>query len=384
MKHLEQFVRTPIEAEILDAVLSEPSNNKAAKKIGKDRRHVDRVMSRLRKRAAQRGLSPEYDMVHPAPEGFTVKGTSTLYGPDGEIKGQWVKTQQSLEQQQKILEEAAKSLSEDIPRAKPTKPPKSTKEDLLNQYTITDYHLGMLSWHEETGEDWDTDIAEKLLIDWFSAAIESAPPAKTAIFAQLGDFLHWDGLDAVTPMNKHILDADTRFQNVVRVAIRSVRQIIDLLLRKHEHVHVIMAEGNHDPASSIWLRELFTALYENEPRVTIDDSADIYYCYEHGKTSLFYHHGHKRKTTNIDDVFVSKFRDVFGRTEYSYAHMGHLHHVDIKETNLMIIEQHRTLAANDAYASRGGWLSGRDAKVITYHKEYGEVGRLTLSPEMCK
>jgi len=48
----------------------------------------------------------------------------------------------------------------------------------------------------------------------------------------------------------------------------------------------------------------------------------------------------------------------------------------------MIVEQHRTLAANDAYASRGGWLSGRSASVITYSKKFGEVSRLTISPEM--
>jgi hypothetical protein len=58
--------------------------------------------------------------------------------------------------------------------------------------------------------------------------------------------------------------------------------------------------------------------------------------------------------------------------------------VDVKENNLMIVEQHRTLAAPDAYAARGGWITGRDAKVITYHREYGEVGRLTVSFDMVK
>ncbi|HAT4910165.1 TPA: hypothetical protein I9675_004527 [Salmonella enterica subsp. enterica serovar Typhimurium] len=42
------------------------------------------------------------------------------------------------------------------------------------------------------------------------------------------------------------------------------------------------------------------------------------------------------------------------------------------------------LAAKDAYASRGGWMSWRSANVITYSSEYGEVGRLTISPEMLK
>jgi hypothetical protein len=57
---------------------------------------------------------------------------------------------------------------------------------------------------------------------------------------------------------------------------------------------------------------------------------------------------------------------------------------NVKENNLMIVEQHRTLAAPDAYSARGGYLSGRDAKVITYHRAYGEVSRLTINSEMLK
>jgi hypothetical protein len=75
---------------------------------------------------------------------------------------------------------------------------------------------------------------------------------------------------------------------------------------------------------------------------------------------------------------------MFGRTKYAYAHTGHLHSIDVKENNLMIVEQHRTLAAPDAYAARGGWISGRDAKVITYHKEFGEVSRITINSDMLK
>lgn len=50
----------------------------------------------------------------------------------------------------------------------------------------------------------------------------------------------------------------------------------------------------------------------------------------------------------------------------------------------MIVEQHRTLSAPDAYAARGGWLSGRDAQTITYHSEYGEVSRVRVSVDMLK
>jgi hypothetical protein len=281
-----------------------------------------------------------------------------------------------------MVETGLKAMSETIPRVKPAATPKRSLPDLANCYVLTDYHLGMLSWHEETGADWDTAIAEQIMVDWFAEAIRQSPDAELGIFAQLGDFIHIDGLEALTPASKHLLDADTRYQKIVRVAIRLVRKVIGMLLAKHQRVHVLMAEGNHDPAGSIWLREWLHALYENEPRISVDLSPDPYYCIEHGKTSLFFHHGHKRRVKDIDDVFAAKFREVFGRTKHSYAHMGHLHHIDVKETNLMVVEQHRTLSAPDAYASRGGWMSGRDATVITYHKEFGEVGRVRVSSNM--
>lgn len=329
-----------------------------------------------------RGYSPEHDLTRPVPEGYRLKGASTYYDAEGKIAGQWVKSERDPEAMRRAMDEAMSALADTLPRETPRKAPKSAIADLANCYILTDYHLGMLSWHEETGEDWDIKIAEDLLVGWFSAAIRQSPDASVGILAELGDLLHQDGLEALTPASKNVLDADTRFQKLVRVTIRALRRIIGMLLDKHETVHVLAAEGNHDPASSIWLRELLAALYEDEPRIRVDLSPDPYYCVEHGLTSLFFHHGHKRKPSDIADVFAAKFREVFGRTKYSYAHMGHLHHVDVRETNLMIVEQHRTLAAKDAFASRGGWMSGRDAKVITYSKRFGEVGRVTISPEM--
>lgn len=364
--------------ELLDAIQAHGTVVAAAKALG----ICERTARRKLARAAQRGHSPKHDMTHLVPEGYRVRGVSTLYDGEGQPRMQWVKSQIDPDAIQAIIDAAVAGLSEEIPRDRARPVPRETAEELLNQYTITDYHLGMLAWGEETGADWDLSIAENMLVRWFEQAIALSHASRYAVLAQLGDFLHWDGLDAVTPAHHNLLDADTRFQKLVRVAIRVIRRVIGILLEKHDVVYVLMAEGNHDPASSIWLRELFHAMYEYEPRVIVELSPDPYYCIEHGDCALFYHHGHKRKVKDVDAVFAGKFREIFGRTKFAYAHMGHLHSVDVKETPLMLVEQHRTLAAPDAYASRGGWLSGRDAKVITYHKRFGEVGRVIVSSQM--
>ena len=382
---LLEFATTDREKEILNTIIKEKSQRQAGFYLGISTQAVNDTVMRIEKRAVTKfGYSPDHHLNNPVAPGFFVKGYSQYYDKDGNPAGQWVKAQADAAQQAALVQEAIEALASSMPRAAKIKAPKYTEDNLANQYTITDYHIGMMAWGQESGEDWDIKKSEQTLIKWFDRAIALAPDAELGIFAQLGDFLHWDGLDAVTPASKHLLDADTRFRKTVRVAMRVSRYIIERLLEKHKNVYILMAEGNHDPAGSIWLSELFNMHYSTEPRVTVDTNADVYYCLEHGDVSLFYHHGHKKKPTNIDDVFVAKYRDVFGRTKFSYAHMGHLHHDKVIESNLMTIEQHRTLAANDAYSSRGGWLSGRDAKVITYHKRYGEVGRITVSPDMIK
>ncbi|WP_277268369.1 metallophosphoesterase [Pantoea septica] len=356
------------------------------RKIAKELGIAERTYYYHRAALARQGFSPEHNMTHTVPDGFKVKGVSTLYNKEGQVAGQWVKSTEDKERQFQLMMETVAAMCDKLPRVRPITAPSSALQntDLLNLLVISDYHLGMLSWGEETGDDWNLEIAEKLLVDWFRAAISQAPPAERVVFANLGDLLHFDGMMPVTPASRHVLDADSRFALVVRSAIRVIRNCIDMLLAKHSQVHVIMAEGNHDESSSVWLREMLAALYEKEPRITVDRTPDPYYCVEHGETSLFFHHGHKARIGQLPQIFAAKFRDVFGRTKFSYGHCGHLHHAKVDESNLMVMEQHRTLAAKDAYASRGGWLSGRDAKVITYHRTFGKVGEIVISPEMCK
>ncbi|RWO20638.1 oxidoreductase [Mesorhizobium sp.] len=301
---------------------------------------------------------------------------------DGRIIQDWLRVEPDKVAQQEAMRAAVDALKEDLPRLPALAGPSHVRDDLLNQFVVTDNHFGMLSWREETGADYDLRIAEQLLLDWFAAAIAQAPDAHTAILAQLGDLMHHDALESVTPAHRHVLDADSRLQKVIRVVIRTIRRIIDMLLQSHQHVHVVMASGNHDPASSAWLREMLATMYEDEPRISVDNSPSLYYSYEWGQTGLYYHHMHKRGVKDIDRTFAGMFREMFGRCRYNYGHGGHRHSDEVVETALMIVERHQTLAAPDAHSAGGGWLSGRSAKRVTYSKHFGEVGRDVLRPEM--
>jgi len=313
---------------------------------------------------------------------YIVKGVSTYYNADGEVRGQWVKTRLDDQLREQMIRIAAETLAKEIPPASPVPPPATFVEELLNLYVFTDYHVGMLAWNREGGEDWDLSVAELLLISAFSDMIDKSPAAQTAIVGQLGDFLHIDSYKPLTPASGHLLDADSRFPKMIEVAVRVLRQIVGMALVKHEKVIVLMAEGNHDESSSAWLRVMFKALFDNDPRVIVEDSPLPFYAYQHGEVMLAFHHGHKVKMESLPALFAQQFRKMWGATTKSYGHSGHYHHEIVKEFSGIKWTQHPTLSARDAYAARGGYHAERATNVITYHKKYGQVQTITVKPEM--
>lgn len=315
------------------------------------------------------------------PAGYKLKGTSTLYDEDGKPKLQWVKTDASIERLQAMQRAAFAALCADLKPTPAVKAPKARDKDLATLYTMTDCHVGMLAWDKETGENWDLKIAEACLSNTFLSMIEAAPASEIGIVNQLGDFLHIDSLTPMTPTGHNVLDADSRYQKMVEVAVRILRRIISAALVKHNRVQVYMAEGNHDPAGSVWLRIMFSQLYGDNPRVSVEKSPNPYTCFQHGHTFLGFHHGHLKKPASLPLLFAAQFSEVWGKTQHRYIHTGHLHNVEEKEHAGVKTIQHPTIAAPDAYAARYGFLSKRQATSMTYHVKDGEVARAIFIPQ---
>ena len=399
-----QFCTTDRQHQFLNLAIAGHEPREIAEILGIDISNVSKMGQRIRHQAISHGYNPnasEYGLLNTPAEDLMVKGKSInykqFYDKDGNEVGDpkpthgWVKTDKTAAQMIADARVIIEEMSEEIPRVGIVPPKKShlstLSPDLLNLHILTDYHLGMVAWGEEThGDNWDTNIAEQFLVQWMNYAIAKAPPAKTGFLMQLGDFLHYDSLLAVTPAHRHVLDSDTRFRMMQRVAIRSLRHIINMMLAKYEHVVLVMVEGNHDEASAGWLTEMFAAFLENEPRITVITDPAPFSAWQHGNNMLAWSHGHKVNPTNIDKVIVGRFPEMYGQTKHRYAHLGHFHHRELKKdmaaTQLMEVEMHTTMAAMDAHAANLGYGSARSAEVITYHSKTGEAGREKTTPEL--
>lgn len=378
---LKEFAN-PHQARVIDAVNEHGSGRAAAKALGIHPASVQRALHGVTRKAAQRGYAPAADMTHIVPDGFAVRGVSTYYNAEGKPAGQWVKSKEDTDRREAMVLEAIKALADELPRYEPTVAPPVLGASLCNVITLTDTHVGAYAWGKETGADWDLNIAERDVRGAVRYLLDASPAAGTCVIAQLGDFLHQDGLAAVTPSSGHNLDSDSRFSKVVSVAIRILRSVVDMALERHSKVVLLVAEGNHDIASSVWLRHLFTLFYENEPRVSVIDSELPFYVYQHGQTMLAWHHGHLKKIEQLPLLMAAQFPKVWGDTVKRYVHTGHLHHVHEKEHSGITVIQHPTIAARDAYAARGGWVANREMTAICYSDKFGQVARATVCPAM--
>lgn len=367
---------TEAQKRVIDAVNETKSYCGAARLLKQNFSSVYSQIQAVEKKAALQGYSPKHGMKHAVPSPFVVKGTSTLYDDEGKQVLQWVKTSLDKAKAEEILREFVTSLVKDakgLSRLVPV--PKVSNDDLLAVYPVGDPHFGMYAWKEEAGEDFDTDIAERLTTGAIDRLVASSPAASTAVFAPLGDVMHADDTTNRTPQNKNALDVDTRHRRVMLVALRALKHGIYRLLEKHKKVIVRIVSGNHDPHSSFALALALAEHFSNNERVTVDLSPSLFWYLKFGKVLIGVTHGDTAKQNDLLGCMATDRAEDWGQTKFRYWYHGHLHQKGEKEQPGVMIEWFRTLAPRDAWATGAGYRSGRDMYAIIHHKDFGEVER---------
>lgn len=174
---------SPIERASAEQLIAAGSIACAAELLGITPATLRAHLSELRRKAATRGYAPRNDMTKTTPEGFSVKGVSTYYDQNGDIRGQWVKTKREEEDKLAALLSAMSHVADAWQgEAEPAPLPATPRNDqLLAVYPMGDPHVGMFAWGAETGANFDLKIAERNLCAAVDALVAVAPPAKQEI-----------------------------------------------------------------------------------------------------------------------------------------------------------------------------------------------------------
>jgi hypothetical protein len=192
---------------------------------------------------------------------------------------------------------------------------------------------------------------------------------------EVGDLLHANDRTALTPASKNLLDVDSRFQRVVRVAIAAIKYCIGRLLEKHKRVKVFMTPGNHNPDAAGWMALVLDAYYEREKRVDVERSPSPFYYARFGKCLIGITHGDKIKLPELPSIMAADRAEDWGQTKHRYWWTGHIHHTKHQEYRGCFVEAFNTLAASDAWHHASGYRSQRQMQRIDLDREHGIYSR---------
>jgi hypothetical protein len=312
--------------------------------------------------------------------GYSVRGTSTLYDENGLTKIQWVKTDRDKEDMLAALKEAVEALIEPCKGIVPLiQGPADFSADLMTVYPVADLHLGMLTWAEECGDDFDTKIAVDLLCKAQNRLVAGAPNSETALIANLGDFFHADTSENRTMRSGAPLDVDGRWAKVLWAGVLAYRDLIQKALQKHDKVIVKSAIGNHDDHSNVALAMAMKLAFESNPRVTIELPIDPFQFHVFGKVLLGM--VHTCKPADLEGIMATDMRKEWGDSLFCHWMTAHIHHQTSHEFKGCTAESFRTIASKDAWTHRSGYRSGRSMCSIVYHKDFGEIERSRVGIE---
>lgn len=318
-----------------------------------------------------------------APAGYRLKGVSSLVNAEGEMTQQWIKTTSEIDPLA-LLDQFRAALDENpIKVAKPTPARKASAYDAgrLTAYPLGDPHFGMLSWPEETGEDFNLQIARDNLAAAIDRLVNLAPVTEEALLINLGDFLHSDNFAGVTARSGHPLDTDSRWPKILRVSVWALIHATKRLLEKHRKVHVVNLKGNHDDQSAIMLALCMATHFDKEPRVVIDESPAMFHWHEFGANLFGMTHGHTVKAKDLPGLMAADKPEAWGRTKFRRWYTGHVHHESAKEFGGCVVETFNTLAAKDAWHHGQGYRARRQMVCDVHDKKHGLVLRHTVGVE---
>lgn len=281
--------------------------------------------------------------------------------------------------------EAVRNIIKEIPKIKTPKKRYNLDGNYLLEVALMDVHFGMLAWDKETGMDYDIEIAEDLFLHAVQDLLSKSSGFKPSkiLFPFGNDFLHIDDPTNQTPMNRNLLDADSRLIKIYQKAKTSVIKAINYC-REVAPVHVCWVPGNHDPNISYYMCDVLSEVFSNDEDVTVDKSPKWRKYYPFGKCLIAYTHGVEEPLRDLPSIVATEEPKLWGESKYREIHIGHkhkkmqMHWVNVDTMPGTVIRMIPSIAGTDQWHYKKGYIKNyHAAESYVWDAEHGVIGQFT-------
>lgn len=260
---------------------------------------------------------------------------------------------------------------------------KVQRADVLQAVVIADPHVGKYAWAQETGwQDYDVKIATQLLRESCAELLADGDQRRVGRRAiwLLGDYFHYDTPHGQTTKGTP-LDRDGRVEKMIAEGTQVLFDVIEQSASSLP-TDVVLVPGNHDALMTIALRQILSAYFRGDSRVTIDSRGTTRKYVTHGKNLIGLTHGDKAKK-RLGELMSAEVPDLWGKSAHREWHTGHLHgEAAIDTVAGVTIRTHRALCPPDGWHAAEGYVGkARGMQAFYYHTEAGLVGMTVANPD---
>ena len=276
-----------------------------------------------------------------------------------------------------ISEEIIEDMKKYSPKYKTIKR-KRIEEPHLLVVDPADVHIGKLATSFETGEEYNSEIAVKRVMEGVQGILDKSVGFNIdQILLIIGnDILHIDTPRRITT-NGTPQDTDGMWYDNFLKAKDLYVDVIEKLMSIAD-VHVSYNPSNHDYTNGFFLADVIRTWFRNSKNVVFDTSISHRKYFVYGSNLIGSTHGDGAKMADLGSLMSVEAKEHWGGSKHRYMYTHHVHHKTSKDFINITVESLRSPSAADSWHHRKGYQhSPKAIEGFVHHPTHGQIARLT-------
>ena len=246
-----------------------------------------------------------------------------------------------------------------------------------------DVHIGKLALIEETGSEYNINIARQRCIDGVNGIIQKAQgfPIDKILFVMGNDVLHID-----SPFRKTTAGTNQDTDGMWWQAFKEAKDMYDSILEQLvtiADVQVVFCPSNHDYMSGFMLADSLMSWFHKSKNITFNVDIIHRKYVQYGTNMMAFDHGDGSKERDTKDLMADEQPKMWASTKFRYAYKHHIHHK--KKTHFqsgrdyigVTVEYLRSPSEADGWHDRQGYRAHKAIEGFIHSKNNGQIARIT-------
>lgn len=239
-----------------------------------------------------------------------------------------------------------------------------------------DIHIGKLADSFETGLDYDSQIAVKMVKEGVKGLLEKASGffINKILFVGGNDILHIDTPKRETTSGTK-QDTDGMWYRNFLMAKHLYIDLLQELLQVAD-VHFVFNPSNHDYVHGFFLADIIQTYFKDVRNITFDCSIAHRKYFVYKQNLIGTTHGDGGKVADLPLTMANESLD-WSSCKHKYIYTHHVHHKNAKDYQVVAVESLRSPSPPDSWHHRNQYANIKAVEAFVHHPEHGQVARLT-------